>query len=216
MLSQRYIKPLCALLALAALPIVVHVYLAPRVEALNHDDCANPAILGITTPTTTEEHERDRWMRGSFGAIQWRESEIRRGRVLLSLTTIRSYNAKELYYRAERSILKNRVPVRQELVDIESEDGASGLPVRRIYYKANMGPGGILASYLLIYEGRPVENPYRAQLLAAPRQIFTGRVPMPLYFVYSASYEDNWEEMEDRHAEWLRNSWQEYREFCSA
>ena len=42
MLATRYIKPLCALLLLAAVPIVFHVYLAPRVEALSLDDsCAD-------------------------------------------------------------------------------------------------------------------------------------------------------------------------------
>lgn len=215
MLSTRYIKPLCALLLLAAVPIVFHVYLAPRVEALSRDDCANPAVLGKTTLTSAELRERDRWMRGSFGAIQWREAELKRGRVPLFLATIRSYNAKELYYRAERSLLKNRVPARHALVKIGRDDAEPSVPVRRLYYNAKTGPGGILASYLLVYEGRPVENPYWTQLLAAPRHVFSGRVPMTLYFVYSPSYEADWETIEQRHDEWLLDSWREYREFCS-
>ena len=62
--------------------------------------------------------------------------------------------------------------------------------------------------------GAPVDDPYSSQLLAAPRRLFLGRLPMTIFYVYGAGSEAQLEEIEQRELDWLLESWRSYRSIC--
>jgi hypothetical protein len=69
-------------------------------------------------------------------------------------------------------------------------------------------------AYLLVYDSRPVSNPYLAQLLSAPLQLVRGRSPMWLFFI-SGQVEPDLKESAERAARaWLAAAWEHYGSVC--
>lgn len=208
-LSQRYVPHLCALLAAALIPVAVHSY-----AGLRADECADPFRLVPETHRGAAEQKRDSFMRKRFSAHQWKDGRLSpRGRLApLKWTVIRSYDAKNLYYLMTRRLL-DVSPDREELVWIEA--GGLSLPVRRSTIDPPPGSrASIAASHLLVYDGRPVENPYLNQLRAAPSRILRGALPMTVFFASSITPEDQLEATFERQARFLVESFERYRSIC--
>jgi DNA polymerase IIIc chi subunit len=67
---------------------------------------------------------------------------------------------------------------------------------------------------LLVYEGKPVETGWLAQLRAAPQLLLTGARPMTLFAVRGDVAEPLVPAAEQRARQWLRDSWRNYRAIC--
>jgi hypothetical protein len=132
----------------------------------------------------------------------------------LSYVIAHSFDPKAVYHWPESRVVWEVRPIERRLESVEA-DGMS-IPVHRAYYERDLSrPRHPLVAYLLVYESRPVRNPYLAQILSAPRQVVTGRRPMWLFIVYGRVPDAQLPETEARAHEWLAESWQRYRAACT-
>ena len=206
-LSRRYAPHMAGLIILAMIPVTVHSYLDVR-----QDDCADPLRLAPASHRGGTSEERDTYLRKRFRAFQWREGSVR-GNPPLSYGIIRSYDAPRIYYKLDYNYLREDA---DKAWMEELQVGNARIPVHRLRYDPLPGSSAAtVAAYMLIYDGEAVENAYWNQLLAAPRRLLTGRLPMTAYFIHGVVPVSQIETTEARQAEWLRSSWQSYRAICS-
>ena len=206
-LSQRYVPHMIALLLLAVVAVTLHSYALVR-----GDECAEPLVF-VSGASVFASSNRTRFMQKRFAAAQFHEGRLpgEDGESTLSFAVIRSYDAKRLYYRLANRML-DAAPDR---VEFEWLEGDPRLPIRRASYKPDPANRMVTESaYLLVYDGEPVEDPYRSQLLAAPRRLLTGNRPMTAFFVVASLPKVEAEAVRRRQADWLRGSWQRYRAIC--
>lgn len=208
--STRFALALAGLAALALVPVVLHSYLGAQ-----RDDCRAPLALAPAAHASALERGRDAWMREHFAASAWREGRIagRSGAPALAYAVVRSYDAKRVYYRPENTLLRGHSVRARELEWVDAHDVR--LPIHRPRYSSTPGASlRAVAGYLLVYEGRPVADPYRAQLLAAPHQLLGASTPMTLFFVHGSAAAEQVEETEVRLRAALREQWERYRSSC--
>lgn len=210
-LSRRYVPHMLVVLALGLGAVIAHSYLGYR-----RDSCAEP--WRIAPPTRTDEHrdKRDLFMEESLAASQWREGYVRGegGEARLRFAILRSYDAKLLYYRPEARLVPRMSLASQRSLSYVA-DGDHELPLRFLSYPQRRGAGSMMmAAYLLVHRAEPVADPYLNQLLAAPRQLVSGREPMTLYFISGVVPRDRGERTRERMIEWLTGSWHEHLEIC--
>ena len=208
-LSTRYTPHLAIVMLLAAVPVVLHSY--ARVE---NDECAAPARLvrrSIVRPPSTE---RIAFVEATFGTSQFREGRLpaEDGLPAMSWVVVRTHDAKNLYYRVAHRVL-GREPDRVRVESVQV--GNVALPIRQVEYTPELGsPLDTRASYLLVYDGKPVANPYLNQLLAAPLRVFTGSRPMTVFFISGRTTRDQVAALQEQQTRWLTDSWHEYRAIC--
>ncbi len=203
-LAPRFVPALTAACALALVPVGVHSYAALRV-----DDCAAGDVLA---PRVTDDGERSAYMAVAFDTDRWREGTLASGNGApeMSFAVIRSWNAKNLYYRGTRRLWLDVKPGADRIEWLESDDGS--LPIVRSELEDEREHAVIAA--LVVYEGRPVESGWKAQLRAAPRQMFAGARPMTMFAVRADVRADNREAAEARARTFLLDSWRSYRALC--
>ena len=207
LLSRRFIPQLAALTVLALVPVGLHNYLGYQ-----RDECADP--FRLVPSTNVDKVKRDAYMKNQLSAFQWREGKVMGAdqEPPLEYTILRSYEAKKLYYRLDRRLLQ--LEPSQEMRVTTSVDGVT-LPIRTV--RVDPEPGGrtgMLAAYLLVYDGEPVDEPYLNQALAAPASILFGALPMTAFFVATKLEVDQAESVRARQIEWLEDSWRSYRSIC--
>jgi hypothetical protein len=210
-ISDRWATAMLVACALALVPIVAHSYLRVR-----SDDCANPGALVPPMAEGGDSAARDAELRGPFGDIyQWREGKLApaNGSPELSYVVIRSYDAKTLYYRGTRRMWTDVSPHGDSIEWLKDDGGAVPI-VRSTVDNANArAPKGLVAA-LLVYEGKPVETGWLAQLRAAPRELLTGARPMTFFAVRGDVPEPLFPAAEARARQWLLDSWRNYRAIC--
>jgi exosortase len=207
-ISTRFAPALALLCALALVPVAMHAS-----ASLRGDDCANPAAL--VPAQASVDPARALLMEQQYKASQWREGVLppTADTPALRFAVIRSYEPRLLYYRGSRRLWQDVAPGGDTIEWLESDDGR--LPIVRSKLSAERPeqPRAVIAS-LLVYEGEPVEQGWRAQLRAAPRQMFTGSRPMTLYTVRGDATDGDREAMEKRAHAFLLDSWRNYRALC--
>ena len=194
--------------ALALIPIAVNTLADPRI-----DDCANPSVL---IPRSTElDPARVQAVVRVFESFAWREGTLPASadHPELHYSILRSWDPKKLYYRPDYGMIRKLTPTGRELEWIEA-DGES-LPIHVPLYPGR-NPRVHVGAYVLIYAGKLVAHPIPSQLLAAPRQMFLGRYPMTLYFVWAFTPRAQREATEAQLRQWLAESWREYQQICSS
>jgi len=206
--SHRFSMALTVLCALALLPVVVHAN-----SRLRSDDCANAAALvpseGIPDPA------REALMKQQYAAVQWREGTLPPdGEVPeLRFAVVRSYEPRLLYYRGARRLWQEIEPGGDTIEWLDSDDGRLPIVRSRLHGDRPEMPHAVIAT-LLVYEGEPVETGWRAQLRAAPHQIFTGSRPMTMITVRGDVGTGNRAATEQRAKAFLLDSWRNYRAVC--
>lgn len=202
MVSRRYVAALTGLAALALIPVAIHSYAGVRRE-----DCAHPErLFAGGLPATArraqaieQRLDAERWIEGRAAASD--------GGSTLAYVIARSYDPKRLYYRPERVLLRHE-PAGAELEWAE-HDGER-VPIHRLRYDVP----GLTAAYLLVYGGRPVDDPYGEQLRSAPAQLLTGPWPMTLFFVSERGAPSRLEAARRRTRDWLLEGWRRYQSAC--
>jgi hypothetical protein len=209
-LSSRYVPHIVVILVLAGIPTLLHSWGRFEVE-----DCANPAALLVVPQAGARRSEgwaNARWLERASPTRQWVEGRIPIEGTALSLETVivRSYDPKILYHQPELALVRQ---ARSEHANVEwFEHAGERLPIHWPEYDSE--PAAVVAAYVLVYRGRPVANPYLAQLLAAPLQVVTGRSPMTLLFVRGAVPVGRRELSESLARKWLASAWDQYRAAC--
>ncbi len=210
LLARRWAPHVCVLLSVAMLPVVLHGYVG-----VESDDCAHATAVAPPWAPGDSTTGRAAYIDGLMKPSQWREGTLRDSDgTALNYVIARSFDAKHLYYRPEYKLVQKARPASHEIVWIEMDD--ESVPVHRpIYQKRIRNPLIGLAAYVILYDGVPVENPYRTQLLSAPLQIVRGRLPTTLLFVWGYVGETELATAEARATDWLRSALRNYREICA-
>jgi hypothetical protein len=212
--SSRYVPHLLVLLLLAAIPSYLH-----HTNRLDADDCERPDQLlasDLAPPgRAAADARRLRGFDSSFGTGNWAVGSLASEMGEIETVVARAFDPKVVYHWPEGRILPG---VRAQARGREEVDGRGGtvLPVHRIFFQDAAPPDAraILAGYLLVYESRPVSNPYLAQILSAPLQLVRGRRPMWLFFVHGRVPVAEREEGERVVREWLGEAWALYQAAC--
>jgi exosortase/archaeosortase family protein len=209
-IATRFALPLALLCAFAAVPVAMH-----SSSRMRSDDCANPGALAPVEASA--DTERARYMETHYQASQWREGVLpaTADAPELQWALVRSYEPRLLYYRGSRRLWLDVEPGGDTLEWLESDDGKLPIVRSRLSGERPEQPRAVIAS-LLVYEGEPVAEGWRAQLRAAPRQILTGSRPMTLYTVRGDVSDGNREATEKRARAFLVDSWRTYRALCRA
>jgi len=208
--SSRYALGMAIVTALALVPFLAH-----RGTRFLHEDCRDPSAL--LQPAASPDggapevpEELRRLPRTHVGA---RRLPLAGGDGHLDLYLVQAFNPAVAYKPTELYFFGRTADARD--VERVERDGES-LPVHWAYYDRR-GPGAQKASvagYLLVFDSKPVPNPYLAALWAGPKQLFTGRRP---FWVFFARGEVKWGErqaVEGVLREALASAWEEYRDAC--
>ena len=174
---------------------------------------APTALIPPSDHLTASDRMR-RIMNGGFRASQWRSgvTQSAESDIAIHYSMVRSYDAKRLYYRPELKLV--RADPTSRVVEILEVDGQS-LPIHRPLYPDSIMRGvKPIVGYILVYAGRPVDSPYATQLLAAPGQVLTGRVPMTLFLAHATAMESSEEAAVGAVRDWLASTWRRHQQIC--
>jgi hypothetical protein len=223
--STRYLPHIVVLLVLAALPTWLH-----RTSSLDVEDCADlDALLSmdggevVSAEALSEAAleskslaQRKLFLSQASADGRWAEGIVPLGEddEALDFVLVRSFDAKLLYHwPAARLHWEGGKSLRIDRNELETVDS---LPVHRSYYDnldARSRQHWVVA-YLLVYDSRPISNPYLAQLLSAPVQLVRGRSPMWLFFVSGRVDASRRESAEQAARRWLVAAWEHYDSVC--
>lgn len=223
--STRYLPHIVLLIALAALPTWLH-----RTSRLDVEDCADlDALLSLpggapvsaealrtASPQEASWPPRERFLSLASADGRWAEGRIPvdGSDEALDFVVVRSFDPKLLYHwPSGRLHWNNGTSLRVERSELER---VGSLPVHRGYYDS-LDAGSRrrwVVAYLLVYEGRPVANPYLAQLLWAPLQLVRGRSPMWLFFASGRVPASLREPAEEAARRWIGAAWERYAAVC--
>lgn len=202
-LSTRYVPHLLASLLPILLPVGIHSYWGLQVK-----DCG-PAL---EAPPSSGAEKDENKMREMFAAVQWRRGSLSVDTgVRLDFTIVRSYDLPKLYHHPETGLLRGSTPDRREVEWVPA--ASERLPVHRAIYPR--GESAVMAAYLLVYDGRPIDNPYLAQLASLPAEAIRGNRPMTMFFVSARGSREDFARMEAAGREWLAAEWGKYRGACA-
>lgn len=207
-LSRKHSLPMLVLLALTLLPVVVHSYFGFRT-----DDCAHPdVILGGCYAASADDGRRAAWMKETLDAESWCEGTIPTDLpgVNLDVRIVRSYDPKKLYHNPELAFMRG-YSVKSKGIDL-MEAGLEKIPIHRLHFDPDRG--SVFGAYLMVYNSKPVANPYTSQVLSFLPQLLSGSRPMTLYFVSGAAAPGALEPIKRAGIQWLVQSWQRYGEAC--
>jgi hypothetical protein len=173
MLSTRFARPVLVLLALAAVPTVIHSYMDSAVPD-GRSASAIPMRLAGEMGAATKR--RASWGEERLASTDW--TERRYGiRPEVKLAVARSFDAKKLYHHPELAIdygptygaaTVTRLPQRPDV------------PVYVL--KGTQSNANRLALYTLHHESGYVENPILFQLKTSFRSLFSRRQALTLFF----------------------------------
>jgi hypothetical protein len=178
-ISLRYVPAVCALLALALIPTIIHSYSRLPDVGDGRVTTAIPMVLADYQATPSARNRT--WGKRRFDSDDWTERVYadRTGRDSLRLTVIRSFDAKALYHHPELAITYPQASFVGE--EVRRFDQRPDIPVHVL--KPGPGEGGA-AFYALHYGTGFVDNPIAFQIRTAGELLFSRRKPMTLFFVF--------------------------------
>jgi hypothetical protein len=174
MLSSRYAPAICVALLLVLVPTIIHSY-----AGLVVDDGRRTASIPATLSTYSSVQAKRpvRWGESHFDSHDWFERDYRSDGDTIVLTVVRSFDLKALYHHPELAVAYHDAKFDQS--SIQTPADRPSMPVH-VLTNAN---GGAVAMYVLLYDGRFIDEPIRFQLRTAGELLFTGRKAMTLFFV---------------------------------
>jgi hypothetical protein len=207
--ARRYATHLVVLLLIPLPPVAIYSY-AGRLS----DDCTNVrALLDHAGAPVQDEPRTSAWVNRHFNPVHWAEGSISQPGTAARLRTIiiRSHDAKRLYHRPEKHLFDDADSRDTEYLEVDGES----LPIHRAHYtRADHADHAVVVAYLLVYDSRPVDNPYTAQFAALGKQIFRGRIPMTLFFVSGVGPHSEAGAMTELAKQWLAASWRQCKAAC--
>ena len=174
MISLRFSIPVIILLLLALVPTVLHSYMEVTVSDGLITEAIDRTLNSTRSIPTGRNHD---WVSETFSSSDWIEREYNgpEGQVLLFVA--RSLDPKRLYHHPEIGILRGVDLGKSESIRlVQSPD----IPVSLL--RDRDGRGAV--AYVLLYDGKFVENPVIFQLKTSLALLFGPRRPMTLFFVY--------------------------------
>jgi hypothetical protein len=173
MLSTRFAVPVAALLALAAVPTVIHSYFDTSV----HDGRTARAIpAALAGEEGTDAKRRANWGHDRFASDDWIDRRYS-GPPEVKLVVARSFDAKKLYHHPELAADYGEGYEAAEAIRLP---GRSDIPVYLL--RGGRANRERMALYALQYADGYVEDPIRFQLRTSFRSLFSRRMAMTLFF----------------------------------
>lgn len=175
MIASRYLAAVCALLALALVPTIIHSYSREPVAT-------GPGVRALATELagyrSVPTDRNPGWGRRRFDTDDWVERDYRAsaGSTGVRLTVVRTFDAKSVYHHPELAVAYGTSFVGQEVVRLPSRPD---IPVHVLRPAAGVNAS---AAYLLHYDTAFVADPIAFQIRSAGEMLFTRRKPMTLYF----------------------------------
>jgi len=208
-LSPKYAPHLLVLLALVAVPVYMH-----RGGRSYVDDCADPLALSEGFDFDTPHPLIDRPEQLNYFRSMWLDGYIDYGEPVqgrLKFSVARAYRPSYLYldWHELRPGFIEPEDIKLRHVDV----GGEQLPVHVLIGRDQTPP--LVAAYVLIYNNRPVERPFLAQLRTSLDELFSTLPPMTMYFVGGEVAHRDLDIAEERAVEWLANGWRQFRTICS-
>jgi hypothetical protein len=175
-MSLRYIPAICVLLALALVPTIIHSY-SDQVYDDGRRTSGIPSTLAGHASAPTKRNPT--WGKRRFDSDDWVEREYRSSSgSVVTVTVVRSYDAKTLYHHPELAVAYGRETFGRE--DVQRFDQRPDVPVHVL---RTITDAPALALYALHYDTDFVENPVAFQIRSAGELLFSRRKPMTLFFV---------------------------------
>jgi hypothetical protein len=175
-IALRYLPAVCCVFALALIPTVIHTYSGERWTDGRSTQNIPGSLAGFQSmPSGRGEG----WGQRRFNSEDWIEREYTVDRTnTLTLTVVRSYDAKNLYHHPELAVTYRQVSFAGS--DVQRFPARPEIPVHVL--KPAAGVRG-LGMYVLHHGDVFVENPVVFQLQTAVELLFSRRKPMTLFFV---------------------------------
>ncbi|NOT26850.1 MAG: hypothetical protein HOP16_12195 [Acidobacteria bacterium] len=171
MISTRFLPAVCGLVAVALVPTLIHSYSDSAVRD-GRSTASIPAVLAGYAGAPSGRNAT--WGQRRFESDDWTERVYRAGRDEVTLTVVRSYDAKALYHHPELAVTEDTFP----RTEIRRFAQRPEIPV--FVLQAETGGVGL---YALQYDDAFVEDPIRFQLRSAGEMLFSGRKAMTLFFL---------------------------------
>jgi hypothetical protein len=174
MISVRYAIPVSLVLMFALVPTVIHSYLN-----LKTDDglSAKKIKFELGNFNSKPTNRQPGWGEETFDSVDWIERAYtdELGKTL-RLFVGRSYDHKRLYHHPELALSYAK--------DLRSEGqirlpGQPEMPVHLLHN--DMRPN--IAAFVLLYDGKFIDNPISHQIKDSLKQLISARKPMTLFYV---------------------------------
>ena len=173
MLSTRFAKPVLVLLALAAVPTVIHSYLDSAVP----DGRTVRAIpTRLAGQVGVDAKRRASWGEDKLRSHDWIERRFA-GPPEVKLVIARSFDAKKLYHHPELGVDYGPTYMAATLTRLPEREDVPVHVLRGMQSNSNR-----LALYTLHYDDGYVEDPILFQLRASFSALFSRRQAMTLFF----------------------------------
>jgi hypothetical protein len=173
MLSTRFAVPVIVLLALAAIPTVIHSYFDSSVHD-GRSARAIPAQLG--GEFGIDAKRRANWGDERFASDDWVDRRYGRSPEV-KLVVARSFDAKKLYHHPELAVDYGESYETATTIRLPQR---TDIPVHVL--RRDSSNGSRVALYALHYDDGYVENPILFQLRTSFRSLFSRRMAMTLFF----------------------------------
>jgi hypothetical protein len=171
-ISRRFLPVVCALIAVSLVPTLIHSYFESTVQ----DGLTTATIpLSLAGYDGRPSGRSSSWGERRFDSGDWTERIYRSGGDEVTLTVVRSYDAKSVYHHPELAVADGPAYLRTELRTFAQ---GPEIPVRVLY-----GDTGTVVMYALHYADGFVQDPIRFQLRTAGELLFSGRRAMTLFFL---------------------------------
>jgi len=174
MISARYALPVSLVLMLALIPTVIHSYLGLKTD----DGLATQNIKArLDDFNSVSTNRQPGWGEVTFGSEDWIERTYtnEQGKSL-RLFVGRSFDHKRLYHHPELALSYAK--------DLRSEGqihlpGQPEIPVNLLHN--DMRPN--MAAFVLLYDGKFIDNPISHQIRDSLKQLISARKPMTLFYI---------------------------------
>jgi hypothetical protein len=174
MISARYALPVALVLMLALIPTVIHSYLGLKTDDGLSVKNIKPVLDNFYSIPTNRQSG---WGEVTFGSEDWIERVYidEKGKSL-RLFVGRSYDHKRLYHHPElalsyakdlRSVGQIRLP------------GQPEIPVNLLRNETRPN----MAAFVLLYDGKFIENPISHQIKDSLKQLISARKPITLFYI---------------------------------
>jgi len=174
MISARYALPVSLVLMLALIPTVIHSYLGLKTDDGLSVKKIKPELGNFNSEPTNRQPG---WGEETFGSVDWIERAYtdEQGKTL-RLFVGRSYDHKRLYHHPELALSYAK--------DLRSEgqihlSGQPEIPVNLLHN--DMRPN--MAAFVLLYDGKFIDNPISHQIRDSLKQLISARKPMTLFYI---------------------------------
>jgi len=175
MISSRYALPVILLLGLALVPTVIHSYMQARVDDGRVTAKIPTTLIGISSQPYTRHNAE--WVKGMFDSEDWIERIYKKENGdKIRLFVARSYDHKLLYHHPELGLSHGSNLPSKGMLELPGE------PKIPVYLLRNSS-GKEIVAYVLLYNGRYIQNPLKHQVGESLTLLVNARRPMTLFYI---------------------------------